>query len=253
MIEIHQFPCLNDNYGFLLHDKTSGETAAIDTPDGDRYLSEADAKGWKITSIWNTHWHPDHTGGNLKVIEATDCNVIGPADEASKIPGIDCKLRAGDAISFGHIQVKVIGVPGHTIGHLAYYLPTENVAFVGDALFALGCGRIFEGDPAMMWHSLLKLRNLPFDTTIYCAHEYTQANAEFAITLDPDNQALIDYCEEIENKRSRGEWTVPTTIKKEMGANPFLRCDNAVLQTLVGTSGDAVATFAEIRARKDNF
>ena len=253
MIEVHQFPCLNDNYGFLIHDNESGETVAIDTPDAEKYLTEADSRGWRITAIWNTHWHPDHTGGNLKLVEETNCTVIGPANEAAKIPGIQSKVKSGDTVSIGSVQAKVIDVPGHTLGHIAYHLGTENKAFVGDALFALGCGRVFEGTPSMMWNSLLSLRELPSDTAVYCAHEYTQANAKFAVTIDPNNKALQSYVEEIESKRSRGEWTVPTSLEKELSTNPFLRCDDAELQATIGTNGDAIATFAEIRARKDSF
>ena len=253
MIEIHQFPCLNDNYGFLAHDPASGETAAIDTPDADKYLAEAALKGWTITAIWNTHWHPDHAGGNLKIQEATGCKIIGPAGEADKIPGIQTAVGGGDTVSLGQMTASVIDVPGHTLGHVAYHLASEGVAFVGDALFALGCGRVFEGDPEMMWGSLSRLKNLPPETAIYCAHEYTQSNAKFAITADPENAALQAYVAEVEDKRSRGEWTVPTTMAKELAANPFLRCDDAVLQGLMGTPGDAVATFAEVRGRKDRF
>jgi len=253
MLEIHQFPCLNDNYGFLAHDTATGETAAIDTPDADKYLAEADAKGWKITAIWNTHWHPDHAGGNLKIQDATGCKIIGPAGEAAKIPGIQTEAKGGDTVTLGAMNAAVIDVPGHTLGHIAYHLAGETTAFVGDALFALGCGRVFEGDPAMMWGSLSRLKALPPETTIYCAHEYTQANAKFAITADPENAALQSYVAEVDDKRSRGEWTVPTTIRKELAANPFLRCDDAGLQALMGTRGDAVATFAEVRGRKDRF
>ena len=253
MLEIHQFPCLNDNYGFLAHDTESGETAAIDTPDADKYLAEARAKGWTITAIWNTHWHPDHAGGNLKIQEATGCKIIGPAGEADKIPGIETQVKGGDTVSLGGMSATVIDVPGHTLGHIAYHLASEDVAFVGDALFALGCGRVFEGDPAMMWASLSRLKDLPPETAIYCAHEYTESNAKFAVTADPKNPALIAYAEEVVDKRLRGEWTVPTTIAKELAANPFLRCDDPGLQALMGTSGDAVATFAEVRGRKDRF
>ena len=253
MIEVHQFPCLNDNYGFLIHDNESGETVAIDTPDAEKYLTEADSREWKISSIWNTHWHPDHTGGNIKIVEATNCTVIGPANEAAKIPRIQSEVKGGDTVSIGSVQAKIFDVPGHTLGHIAYHLASENKAFVGDALFALGCGRVFEGTPSMMWNSLLSLRELPSHTAVYCAHEYTQANAKFAVTIDPDNKALQSYAEEIESKRSRGEWTVPTSLEKELSTNPFLRCDDAELQARIGTNGDAIATFAEIRARKDSF
>lgn len=253
MLSVHQFPCLNDNYGFLAHDPDSGETVAIDTPDADRYIAEADALGWKITQIWNTHWHPDHAGGNLKIKDLTGCAIVGPSGEAGKIPGIDRAVEGGDRVSLGSMSAEVIDVPGHTLGHIAFSLPQEGVAFVGDALFALGCGRLFEGDPAMMWQSLSRLKALDPDTTIYCAHEYTQANARFALSVDPDNPALQAYAREVEDRRSRGEFTVPTQLSRELEANPFLRADVAALQQAMGHPGDPVATFAEIRGRKDRF
>lgn len=253
MLDIHQFPCLNDNYGFLVHDRESGLTAAIDTPDGDKYLAEAKARGWTIGLIWNTHWHPDHAGGNLKIKDATDCRIIGPAGEAQKIPGIEDPVRGGDKFKLGDFTVYVIDVPGHTLGHVAYHIPEAKVAFVGDALFALGCGRVFEGDPKMMWSSLSRLKELPADTTLYCAHEYTAANAKFAVTVDPSNEKLSAYAADVTDKRSRGEWTVPTLLSRELEANPFLRADDPALQAAMGHPGDPVSTFAEIRQRKDNF
>ena len=162
-------------------------------------------------------------------------------------------MKGGDTVKLGNLEAAVIDVPGHTLGHIAFHLASERTAFVGDALFALGCGRVFEGDPGMMWASLSRLKGLPPETSIYCAHEYTQSNAKFAITADPENAALQAYVAEVDDKRSRGEWTVPTTIAKELAANPFLRCDDPGLQALMGTSGDAVATFAEVRGRKDSF
>lgn len=253
MFTVHQFPCLNDNYGFLAHDEASGETAAIDTPDAEKYLEEAAAKGWTITQIWNTHWHPDHAGGNERIKRATECTITGPKGEAGKIPGIDRAVGAGDTVSLGGLQAEVMDVPGHTLGHIAYHMPQQTTAFVGDALFALGCGRVFEGDMAMMWESLTRLKTLPPETVIYCAHEYTQANARFAETVDPGNAALSAYVAEIDAKRAKGEWTVPTSIGRELETNPFLRADDAALQAAMGHAGDAVATFAEIRGRKDRF
>ena len=253
MIEIHQFPCLKDNYGFLVHEPESGATVAIDTPDGEKYLAEAASLGWTITEIWNTHWHPDHAGGNELIKKETGCRVLGPSGEAGKIPGIDDALSGGDAIKLGDLNVHVIDVPGHTLGHIAYHIPEEKTAFVGDALFALGCGRVFEGDAKMMWTSLSRLKALPAETTIYCAHEYTQANARFALSVDPENAALVSYADEVSEKRERGDWTVPTVLSRELEANPFLRADDPALQAAMGHAGDPVATFAEIRARKDSF
>lgn len=253
MLTVHQFPCLSDNYGFLAHDEATGETTAIDTPDAEKYLAEASAQGWTITQIWNTHWHPDHAGGNQRIKDETGCQIVGPQGEAGKIPGIDCAVGGGDVVKLGNLEATVLDVPGHTLGHIAYHMPAETTAFVGDALFALGCGRVFEGDPAMMWDSLSRLKALPGDTTIYCAHEYTQANARFAITVDPENTALQAYVNEVEEKRAKGEWTVPTVLRRERDANPFLRADDAGLQIAMGHAGDPVATFAEIRGRKDRF
>ena len=253
MLQIHQFPCLNDNYGYLVHDPASGETVAIDTPDGGKYLDEAEKLGWSITAIWNTHWHPDHAGGNQKIKQETGCTIIGPAGEASKIPGIDKAVSGGDRLGIGKFDVRVIDVPGHTLGHIAYHVPQAGVAFVGDAVFALGCGRVFEGDMAMMWDSMKAIKALPPETALYCAHEYTQSNARFAETVETENAALAAYIAEIDAKRSRGERTVPMSLARELETNPFLRADEPDLQAAMGHPGDAVATFAEIRGRKDRF
>lgn len=253
MLKVHQFPCLNDNYGFLAHDTETGETAAIDTPDVDVYLQEAADQGWTITQIWNTHWHADHAGGNLKIKDATGCKITGPAGEAGKIPGIDRAVSGGDEVSLGALTAQVIDVPGHTLGHITFHLPKEKTAFVGDAVFALGCGRVFEGTMDMMWESLSRLKAMPADTTLYCAHEYTQANARFAETIETENAALMAYIREIDEKRARGERTVPMPLSRELETNPFLRADVPALQAAMGHAGDAAATFAEIRGRKDRF
>jgi hydroxyacylglutathione hydrolase len=247
------FPCLKDNYGFLLHDPDSRETACIDTPEADRILAEADAKGWKITQIWNTHWHPDHAGGNAAIKAATGCSIVGPKGEAAKIPTLERQLVEGDTVKLGSTTAHVLDTPGHTAGHIVYHLPEHRIAFVGDTLFALGCGRLFEGTAQQMWTSLGKLRGMPDDTKVYCAHEYTQANAAFALSVDPENRDLQLYADEVASKRSAGRPTVPTTIGKEKRANPFLRADDPKLQAFVGHTGDVVATFAAVRERKNNF
>ncbi len=250
---IHQFPCLKDNYGFLLHDPASGETACIDTPDADEINRQLTAKGWRLTVIWNTHWHPDHTGGNAALKAQWGCTIAGPEGEAGRITGLDRACREGDEVALGSLRARVIEVPGHTAGHIAFHLPDARVAFVGDTLFALGCGRLFEGSPAQMWDSLSRLAALPEETRVYCAHEYTAANARFALSVDPGNAALLAYAQRVEELRRDGQPTVPTTIRAERAANPFLRAGEPALQSAMGHAGDAVATFAEIRARKDSF
>lgn len=253
-LEIHQFPCLSDNYGFLAHDSESGVTACIDTPEVGPILQALDHTGWELTHILNTHWHPDHAGGNLEIQQKTGCQIFGPRGEEDRIPGIQKSLGDGDVFDLGGHQVRVFDVPGHTAGHIAYWLPNDGVAFVGDTLFALGCGRLFEGTAAQMWESLQKLMALPAETRVYCAHEYTQANARFAVTVDPDNADLRARADEIDQARAAGVPTVPTTIGLELRTNPFLRPDAPGLQKALGLSGaDVVEVFAETRSRKDNF
>ena len=251
MLKIHQFLCLSDNYGFLLHDPDSGETVAIDTPDGDRYLEEAEAKRWTITQIWNTHWHPDHAGGNETVAKATGAKIVAPA-EVAKLSAIDTEIKHGDTVSIGSHEARVIDVSGHTNGHIAYHLPQDDIAFVGDSVFALGCGRMFEGEAGQFWESLQRIKALPPETTLYCAHEYTAANAKFALHADPDNAALQAYAAEIAAKRERGEPTVPMGLARDLETNPFLRADDADMQARWG-GGSAAETFAALRKAKDGF
>lgn len=251
---VHQIPCLSDNYGYLLHSQKTGETATIDTPEVEPILKALDEKGWRLTHILNTHHHFDHAGGNQELKTRTGCTVIGPRDEASKIPGIDRAVGDGDTVEFGDVKAKVIGVPGHTLGHIAYYFDDAGIAFVGDSLFALGCGRIFEGTPPQMWESLSKLAALPDATTVYCAHEYTQANAKFALSVEPGNEALASRARQIDELRREGKPTVPTTIGLEKATNPFLRPQSPNLQETVGLEGaDLVDVFAKTRELKDNF
>ena len=251
MLQIHQFLCLSDNYGFLLHDPESAETVAIDTPDGDRYLEEAEAKGWTITQIWNTHWHPDHAGGNEAVAKATGAKIVAPA-EVAKLSAIDTQVKRGDTVSIGSHEARVIDVSGHTNGHIAYHLQQDDIAFVGDSVFALGCGRMFEGEAEQFWQSLQRIKALAPETTLYCAHEYTASNAKFALHADPDNEALQAYAAEIADKRDRGEPTVPMSLARELATNPFLRADEPGLRARWG--GDSAAeTFAALRKAKDDF
>lgn len=257
MLEVHQFPCLSDNYGFLVHDPASGETAAIDTPDAETYLREAAQKSWQITRIWNTHWHPDHAGGNATIKAATGCTVHAPAGDAAKIEAVDTVVHDGDVVCLGAWEADVLAVGGHTNGHVAYHLAGAGLAFVGDTLFALGCGRMFEGTAPQFWHSLARLKALPPQTLIYCAHEYTASNARFALHADPGNAALAAYADEVFQRREHGQPTVPTTLARELATNPFLRADNPALQALWADRGakvgDPVATFAALRRAKDNF
>jgi hydroxyacylglutathione hydrolase len=251
MLQVHQFPCLSDNYGFLLHDPASGETAAIDTPDGAEYLRQAEAKGWQITQIWNTHWHPDHAGGNAAIVAATGAKVIAPA-EVEKLSPIDEIVGNGDTACLGKWEARVIDVSGHTNGHIAYHLADAGIAFVGDSVFALGCGRMFEGEPEQFWNSLDRIRQLPAETLLYCAHEYTQSNARFALHADPDNVELQLYAADIDATRERGEPTVPTRLSRELETNPFLRADSQDLRNRWGGTTPA-ETFAVLRAAKDSF
>src|ERR1700712_1358630 len=199
-LEVHQFPCLDDNYGFLLHDPDSLETACIDTPDADAYSLEAAYKGWQITHIWNTHWHPDHAGGNEAIKAVTGCKIIAPAGEAAKIAAVDSTVKQGDFICLGDWEAEVIDVGGHTLGHIAYYLPAAGIAFVGDSLFALGCGRMFEGTAPQFWN---RLKALPAQPVLYGPHEYPAPNPRFAPHADPDNAQLQAYVEEIGRCRDK--------------------------------------------------
>lgn len=252
MLQIHQFPCLTDNYGFLAHDPETGATATIDTPDADEILRQADAKGWRITDIWNTHWHPDHAGGNAAIKAKTGALVTGPAEVERIGQAPDRIVTEGDSVALGGATASVLDVGGHTLGHIAYVLDADNVAFVGDALFALGCGRLFEGTPQQMWTSLQKLAALPDDATLYCAHEYTQANARFALSVDGANAALKARAAEIDALRAKGQPTVPMTLSQEKATNPFLRAP--LLKQDLGLAGaEDWQAFAEVRARKDNF
>lgn len=240
MLEIHQFPCLSDNYGFLVHDPVSQETVCIDTPEADAYLREAAIKGWQITQIWNTHWHPDHVGGNAAIKAATGCIITGPAAEQDRIATLDKMVRGGDTVALGPLRAEVIDVPAHTSGHIAYHLALEKVIFVGDTLFAMGCGRLFEGTPEQMFANMQRLSALPGDTKVYCAHEYTQSNGRYALVAEPDNADIQERMVEVDAMRARGEATVPTTIALERATNPFMRA----------TSADELA---ERRAAKDSF
>jgi hydroxyacylglutathione hydrolase len=239
-ITIARIPVLSDNYVWLAHDPASGETAVIDPAVAQPVLSAAAERGWTITQIWNTHWHPDHTGGNAAIKAATGCTITGPAAEAARIPTLDRLIGEGDTVSLGAATAIVIDVPAHTAGHIAYYLPSQSAAFVGDTLFAMGCGRLFEGTAEQMFNNMAKLAALPDETQVYCAHEYTLSNARWAVTAEPDNDTLAARHAEVVRLREAGIATVPTSIGAEKATNPFMRARDA-------------AHLAELRATKDAF
>jgi hydroxyacylglutathione hydrolase len=244
-LTVHQFPCLSDNYGFLIRDEASGLAACIDTPDAAAILRELESLGWTLNMILNTHWHPDHAGGNDEIKAATGAFVVGP-QEVEKISKPDRIVTDGDVVMLGETRLDVIDTGGHTLGHITYHDAQDRIAFVGDTLFALGCGRLFEGTAQQMWTSLQKLAAMPDETTVYCAHEYTASNARFALSVDEDG-ALKARAEQIFASRERGEPTVPTTIGIEKATNPFLRAP------LLAPGQPDYEAFGQIRAAKDGF
>jgi hydroxyacylglutathione hydrolase len=250
--QTHLFPCLQDNYGVLLHDPIGGATAAIDAPEAAAVEAALAKTGWRLTDILVTHHHADHTGGIAALKEHHRCRVVAPHAEASRIPLVDVTVREGEKVRVGLLEGQVYETPGHTAGHISYFFAPEKLAFVGDTLFSIGCGRVIEGTPEMMWQSLLKLRGLPDDTRIYCGHEYTQANIRFAKTIEPGNTALARREKEVGKLRADGKPTIPSTLGEEKAANPFLRADLAEVAKSVGLSGKpAWQVFAEIRERKN--
>lgn len=250
----HQFICRSDNYGLLVHDHKSGATAAIDAPDAAEIERQLDAKGWQLTHILTTHHHGDHVEGNLALQGRYGCSITGPRAEAAKIPGIDRQVAGGDSFSWEGRKVVVLDCPGHTLGHVAFHMPEENVVFAGDTLFSLGCGRVFEGTMDQMHHSVERLGSLPPATLLYCGHEYTQSNARFAIAMEPGNEALAKRTAEVERLRAHGEMTCPSTIGAERATNPFLRTGSAEIRRTLGMEGASDAeVFAELRRRKNEF
>lgn len=251
-LDIHQFPCLSDNYGVIIRDAEAGAVASIDAPDAQAVKNALADKGWRLTHILVTHHHADHTGGNLELMRDTGCTIIGPRAEASRIPGIETQVGEGEALEFGAFQVRILDTPGHTAGHISYHLPDAKVAFVGDTVFAMGCGRVIEGTPEMMWNSLSKVMKLPPDTELYCGHEYTLSNAKFALTIEPDNAALQRRAREVEALRATGKSTLPTRLDRELDTNPFLRPHVPAIRKRLGLEGAPDwQVFAEIRERKN--
>ncbi|MEA3063973.1 MAG: hydroxyacylglutathione hydrolase [Sphingomonadales bacterium] len=239
MLEIVPVPVLTDNYVWLVHEPESDETVAVDPSVAEPVLAAAAARGWRITQVWNTHWHPDHTGGNDSIRTATGCTVTGPL-EAERVSRMDHVVAGGDRARIGAIEAELIDIPAHTAGHVAFHLPAEGVVFTGDTLFAMGCGRLFEGNAEQMYDNMQRLAALPAESRVYCGHEYTLANGVFALTIEPDNEALRRRVEEVKAARERGEATLPTTIALELATNPFMRASSA-------------AELAERRRAKDNF
>ena len=248
----HLFRCLKDNFGVLLHDPASGATAAIDAPEAGPVEAALKATGWRLSDILVTHHHADHTGGISELKARHRCRVTAPRNEAARIPDVDATVGEGDIASVGALAGRVIETPGHTAGHISYFFDADRLAFVGDTLFSIGCGRVIEGTPEMMWASLLKLRALPDDTEIYCGHEYTEANIRFALTIEPDNADLRARAEEARRQIAAGQPTIPTTIGAEKRANVFLRADVPAVAAAVGLAGrPAAQVFAEVRERKN--
>lgn len=239
-LDIIRIPVLSDNYIWLVHDAASGETMVVDPAVAEPVLDSAAARGWTITAIWNTHWHPDHTGGNAAIKAATGATVYGPAAEAARIPTLDVHLAEGDIVRLGAHVATVLETPAHTAGHITFHFANDAIAFTGDTLFAMGCGRLFEGTAEQMFANMQRLSTLPDETTVFCAHEYTESNGRYALVAEPDNTAIIARMADVVAARARGEATVPTSIGLERATNPFMRATSA-------------AMLAERRANKDAF
>jgi len=248
----HLFPCLSDNFGVLIHDPATGATASIDAPEAAPVEAALKETGWNLTDILVTHHHGDHTAGVAALKQKHGCRVVGP--KSDKFRAVDAAVGEGQTVKIGNLTARVLETPGHTLDHISYVLDADRIAFVGDTLFSIGCGRVIEGTPAQMWDSLLKLRALPDDTQFFCGHEYTQANIKFALTIEPGNQALLARAKEVDALRAAGQPTIPATIGAEKKANCFLRADVPSVAAAVGLSGrEPAEVFAEVRARKNKF
>ncbi|MGE5516251.1 MAG: hydroxyacylglutathione hydrolase [Bacteroidota bacterium] len=254
-VVVEQVAVLSDNYVYLVHEPESGATAVVDPAVAAPVQAALAAHGWQLSHILNTHHHHDHTGGNLELKRATGAQVVGARRDAGRIPGIDVEMREGDTFLLGHAAAMVFETPGHTDGHIAFWFPDSHALFCGDTLFSLGCGRLFEGTAEQMWDSLLKLRDLPPDTRIYCAHEYTASNGRFAKLVERDNAALAARLDQVSRLRAAGQPTIPALLADEKAANPFLRADQPTIARAVGMEPgtEAARVFAELRRRKDVF
>lgn len=253
-LRVEMIPVLNDNYVYLIHEPSSDVTGVVDPAEASPVTEALRANGWSLDWILSTHHHADHTGGNLELKELTGCKIVGPGKDAARIPGIDVKLVEGDRFKLGAAEAEIFETPGHTSGHISFWFPKSRALFCADTLFSLGCGRLFEGTPKDMWTSLQKFEALPDDALVYCGHEYTQSNARFALSVDPENSNLKARASEVDRQRVAGEPTVPTTLGLERMTNPFLRPGDPGIRRQLGMeNADDVAVFGEIRRRKDSF
>jgi hydroxyacylglutathione hydrolase len=253
-LEIQQFMCRDDNYGVLLHDHATGTTISIDAPDASAVTTQLKKRGWQLTHILTTHHHADHVDGNLELVEEFGCQVIGPEAEAERIPGIRKAVKGGDVFTLAQRQIHVLDCPGHTKGHIAFSIPDDYLLFAGDTVFAMGCGRVLEGTMDEMFHSVNQFAKLHAITSVYAGHEYTVANAKFALSVEPGNRDLVRRSTQVQAQREKGEMTLPTTICDELKTNPFMRCASPAIRETIGMKDapDSMV-FAELRIRKNNF
>lgn len=253
-LKIELVPCLKDNYAYLLHDPDANTTAIVDPSEAAPVFAALEKHGLKLTHILNTHHHFDHTGGNVPLKEKTGAIIVGPRADQERIPGIDVALSEGETFEFGTRKARVFDIPAHTKGHIAFWFEADQAVFTGDTMFAMGCGRLFEGTPEQMWKSLSKLVALPDETRVYCGHEYTESNGRFALTVEPDNADIVARMRDVAARRARNEPTIPSTIGLEKKTNPFVRATSPTLQKTLGLAGaDPVTVLAETRKRKDSF
>jgi hydroxyacylglutathione hydrolase len=253
-LEIHQFICRDDNYGVLLHDAATGTTISIDAPSAAAVQVELNRMGWTLTHILTTHHHGDHVEGNLALKQAFNCRIIGPEAEKDRIPGIDQTVTKQDVLEIAGRRISIFECPGHTLGHVAFHIAAEKLLFAADTLFAMGCGRVFEGTLTQMYHAVNQFSALPPDTVVYCGHEYTESNARFALAMEPGNRALQVRAADVKAKRTLGQMTCPTSIGEELATNPYMRCHSADIRKILAMEGATDAeVFAELRTRKNNF